>query len=310
MNIQNLKQQAAARLDDHAHRLTLIHSAIAGGVSLLIAAIGYILSVQANTTGGLAGIGSRSMLLTAQTVLSYCFVLLLPFWNLGYIYTSLGFARQKSTTIGSLAEGFRRFQPALRMMILRTALILGICYLCLMASSILYMLSPWSEQLFLSMEQIPMDAATIDMATVESLMPMLIPVYVLFGVLLCVFLVPYLYRLRLTDFLIVDTATGARDAFRRSAKAMKGNRFAFFKLDISFWWYFLLLGVANTVAWGDSLLSLMGIQTGAVGYFACCILSTALQVLITWRFAPLVYTTQALAYQQLTTANEELRIDN
>lgn len=304
MNIKNLKQQAQSRLADNAYRLTLQHSAIAFGASFLVTLIGFFLTRQADGTGGLSGIGMRSILLTAQTVLSYVLVLMMPFWNLGYSYAALGFARQEHREFSCLTEGFRRFFPALRMFLLQTALILGIAYLCLQAATILYMLSPWSDGLFVMAEQLMADPnATVDIATVEALLPLLIPVYVLFAGLLAGFLLPILYRLRLAEFAIVDKAAGARDAFRQSAAAMRGNRFAFFKLDLSFWWYYGLLLLTGALTYGDVLLRQLGIPTGVVGYLLFAALGGAAQLLVMWRFAPYVNTTYATAYNQLRIEN-------
>lgn len=304
MNIKNLKQQAAALPTDNAYRLTLLHSAVAFGANLLVLLIGFVLTRQADNMVGLSGIGSRSVLLTAQTVLTYALVLAMPFWNLGYTYAALGFARREYREFPSLAEGFRRFFPALRMFLLQLALILGVSYLCLQAATVLYMLFPWSDGLFAMAEQLMSDpTATIDAAAVEALLPSLIPVYVLFAGLLAGFLLPILYRLRLAAFALMDKATRARDAFRRSAVAMKGNRFALFKLDVSFWWYYGLLLLTGALTYGDAVLSALGIPIGDMGYLLFSILGGIGQLLVTWRFAPYVQTTVALAYDQFTIDN-------
>ena len=304
MNIKNLKSTARLALTGQAYRLTLQHSAIALGASLLVTLAGFLLTRLGSNTAGLSGIGMRSILLTAQSALSYGVVLAMPFWNLGYCYTALGFARREYREFSSLAEGFRRFLPALRMFLLQAALILGIAYLCLQASTILFMLSPWSDGLFMMVQQLAGDpAATLDAATVEQLVPLLIPVYVLFAGLLAAVLLPILYRLRLAEFAMVDKATGARDAFRQSAIAMRGSRFAFFKLDLSFWWYYGLLLLAGALTYGDTLLDALGVPTGDVGYLLFAALGGAAQLLVTWRFAPYVQTTTAIAYTELTIDN-------
>lgn len=311
MNSKDLKQQAASRLTGNAYRLTLQHSAIAFGASFLVTLIGFFLTRQADGTAGLSGIGMRSLLLTVQSVVSYGVVLLMPFWDLGYSYTALGIARREHRDFSSLAEGFRRFFPAMRMFLLQTVLVLGIAYLCLQAATIVFMLSPWSDGLFAMAEQLMADPnATVDMATVEALLPMLIPVYVLFAALLAGFLLPILYRLRLATFAIVDKATGAREAFRQSAAAMRGKRFAFFKLDLSFWWYYGLLLLAGVLTSGDVLLASIGIPTGDVGYLLFTALGGVAQLLVMWRFAPYVSTTYATAYNQLIMDNGQLRIEN
>ncbi len=299
MEIKQLKSRARQILPANAPHLTLMHTAIALGASLLVTVISFLLSRQLNNTGGLAGIGSRSLLTTAQTVLTTGITLLLPFWNLGYTYTALGFSRGEPGNPADLAEGFRRFRPAFRMLLLRTLLTVGIVFACLQVASILFILSPLSNRTMEMMDQLlaQTDPTQLqDPAVMEALAMTMLPAYLLSGALFLAVGVPLLYRFRLTDFAIMDKATGGRDAFRVSLTAMKNRRLAFFRLDLSFWWYYLLQAAAAMVAYGDFLLPI----NGDVAFFLCCGASLAAQLLITWRFAPQIQTTYATAYRELT----------
>ena len=77
---RGLKQWAAQRLDqaDNARRLVLIWSVASAVISLLASFLSFLLDTQIEQTGGLSGIGLRSVLTTAQSLLSMstcCFYL-------------------------------------------------------------------------------------------------------------------------------------------------------------------------------------------------------------------------------------------
>ncbi len=312
MNIANLKHQSGQILATHGgnfFRLTLIHSAITLGISTLVTILNFLLSRQIANTTGLSGISTRTTLTAMQTMLSLGLSAALPFWDMGILRVALLTTRGQTPSVSTLPEGFRRFGPVLRTFLLRLLLIFGVGFACLQAASILFMLSPLSYRTMEVMEQLlaQMDASQLqamDPAAVEALLPTLIPVYVIFGALLCGILVPLLYRLRLLDFAIMDTAPGARAALRQSIVRMRGNRLAFFRLDLSFWWYYGMQILAAALAYADILLDWLGVPIhGDVAFFLFYFLSLAAQLLLTWQFAPRVLTTCALAYEELQAAN-------
>ena len=75
-----------------------------------------------------------------------------------------------------------------------------------------------------------------------------------------------------------------------------------FKLDLSFWWYFLLAGLSAAVNYGVLLLDLVGVSlpvsdnVAAVLFF---LLSTALDFAVIYRFRSKLEVTYALAYNSL-----------
>ena len=104
---QGLKRLAAERLGKapQAKRIVLIWAGVSALASLLVSFISFLLDARIEDTGGLAGIGLRSFLETAQTLLSLANMLLAPFWSLGYIACVLGFAQEQETHSRSLLEG-------------------------------------------------------------------------------------------------------------------------------------------------------------------------------------------------------------
>ena len=101
-------------------RIILIHTLVSLGVTFLLGAISFALERQISNTGGLSGLGLRSVLSTAQVVLQIAQMALLPFWEAGYYWATLKMARREDVQPGSLLEGFRRFGPYLRLTLLRS----------------------------------------------------------------------------------------------------------------------------------------------------------------------------------------------
>ncbi len=303
MNIKQLKQDAAQALrtaPNDPYKLTLLHTAITSGASLLVMLISYVLSLQINSTGGLAGIGTRSALASAQTLLSMVLTCLTPFWSIGYIHAALRFARREDTAFPTLLEGFRQWGKVLRLLILRFLIFSALTILCLQVSSLLFAFTPWIDPAMQAMEQLIAANVQSETAIMEAMLPTLIPLYIIFGILLCVVLIPVFYRLRLAELALTDGAPGARASFRISSLLSRGKRLFLFRLDLSFWWYYLGLLLCAGISYSDVLLSLLGINlTGDVWMLLFSTLSILAQLLFFWHFAPFVNTTVATAYDRL-----------
>lgn len=311
MNIRNLKSTAAEHLSAATYsprRLALLHTGAAVALSLLLTVVDFILSKGMENTGGLSGIGMRSILATAQTVLMMAGAVALPFWDYGFYRASLNIARRESAAPVTLLTGFSRFGAVLRLLLLRALLCIGVSLACVEAAATIFTMTPLSNDFWAQAETIINAGTEVTPEVVQALMPYLTPVYILTGILACVILIPLLYRFRLADLCIMDdNATGALAAMKKSSRLLRGKKLAIFKLDLSFWWYYGLLLLAAALSYGDLLLPVFGIGANdatAMVFSAC---SGALQLLVAWRFAALVHTTTATAYNQL---NGQLTIDN
>ena len=118
----------------------------------------------------------------------------------------------------------------------------------------------------------------------------------LMGLVLLVVMIPLFYRLRLVEYSLMDGQDKAIKNMLVSNMQMRYNCLWMFKLDVSFWWYFLLQGLAAVVAYGDVIL---GVQ-GDVAYWVCFLASAAIQLVLGWKFLPYVQTSYALAYDEIT----------
>lgn len=300
MEIRQLKalareRAASARFD--AKKLALIFTGAAVALSFVMTLISFLLSRQIDSTGGLGGIGTRTLLSAAQMLVLIGGTLVTPFWNLGYTRAALDTVRDGSAEPRTLLEGFRLFFPAVRLFLLQAALITVIFVVGVQAGTMLYMLSPAS---MMAMEVIDGmlaggEAALADPAAVGQLISVFWPMYLLIAIVLLVVLIPVLYRLRLVEFSLVDGMEKALQNMALSNFRMRGSCLWMFRLDVSFWWYFLLQGLAVTLAYGDVIFG-----GGDVAYWVFYLLSAIAQLFIGWAFLPQVQAAYALAYEEIT----------
>lgn len=308
---KDLKQTAASRLSEAGfdpRLLILIHTAVSVGASLLVTVINYILQQQINNTGGLSGIGLRSILATAQSALQLACVVLLPFWEIGMLYAAVRIARKRSAEPADLTAGFRRFGPVLRLNLLRSAVIFAVIMLSVNIGSSIFMMTPLSNPLYDTLLPILEAAAndpafTIDDATLSALFNTMLPLIPIMALTVLLLAVPVFYRLRMADYLIMeDKKTGALEAMLISWRMTKGRAFALFRLDLSFWWFYALQTAAVLLAYGDVIAGALGISLPISSDLAALVfylLYGLAMLALNWRFGSYLQTTYAVAYDTL-----------
>lgn len=268
-------------------KIILIHTGITVAVSLIGTLINFILGQQIQNTGGLSGLGVRSMLSTAQSVLQVLVAVVLPFWEAGYCFATMNMARDKEAAPSNLLEGFRRFGPLLRAFMLQLVIYMVISITCFLISSQIFMMTPLSNPLFEIVESISMDAAMIeselllDEATALAMMDAYTPMLLIFLVVFLVVALIVSYRFRMVNFLLLDhPGMKAMEALRMSGYQLRGHKAALFKLDLSFLWFYVLQTVASLLAYGDYLLALFEVPlpvSAEAAFFGFLILSLICQ---------------------------------
>ncbi|MBE6917754.1 MAG: DUF975 family protein [Ruminococcaceae bacterium] len=264
-NYHELRQSARRSLDAarNPKKIILIHTGIVVLVSLALMLADYLLEQQIGTTGGLSGMGMRSVLETVRSVLQMAQSMVLPFWQMGYLYYTLKLAQGEDVGTAGLTEGFRRFASVLRLKLLM-ALIL---FLVMMASSYLasaiFMFTPFSDPLIEALA--PMMDGTMDpeaMLEAYEALPLsaVLPMMIIFIVCMIALVIPVYYRFRMADLWLMDhPESGARTALFASRKMMRGNCMAVFKIDLHFWWFFVLDLLVTFLCYGDMMLTSLGI---------------------------------------------------
>lgn len=312
LNSQSLKETAASRLSRaccNPRLLTLIHTGVSLAAALLVAAVSFILEQKIGTTGGLSGIGLRSALTTAQSFLQLLLTVLTPFWEIGIVFAAIGLARQRAVRPESLTAGFRRFGPVLRLKLLLLFLCSLLAMPCMYVSAMIFSMTPLSADFQAMMLPILEQAAAagqisqLDPAATEGMLEAIQPMIPIFIVVFLGVLLPLMYRLRLAEYIIMDDAScRALPALIASWQMTRGQAMALLRLDLSFWWFYLLQALTLALAYGDRLLSLLGvslpISDGGV-YFLFYGLYALAELALYWRFGSFLYTTYALAYDTL-----------
>ena len=311
LNPRQLKQQTAQRLSAASYppqKLALLHTGIALGCSLVLTLISYFLNHQVSGTGGLAGIGTRSVLQSIQSILSMGLSVAMPFWEFGFIAAAMGYARQENVGFKDLCKGFRKFGPILRILLLQAMLYMLILVAATQLASILVMITPLGAGMMELVESLSQNAEFMQTgvfpeAMLEPLIRAAIPAYVATGVLFAVAAIPVSYRLRLATYMVLDGQNRALLAMLTSNRAMKGNCIGLFKLDLRFWWYWALQGVCGLLAFGDVLLPLVGVELPFgpdTAMFLFYGLQMAGSLALAWAWRAPVETAYALAYDVIT----------
>jgi len=112
-----------------------------------------------------------------------------------------------------------------------------------------------------------------------------------------------LYPLRLANYLLLDGQTHrAIEAMMVSFQLLRRNLKLLFRVDLSFWWYYVLEGLLLAVCYLDMVLPALGIVLPIEGnllFFLCYVVyllgSTGLEI---WA-GPLLHTTYAGVYAHL-----------
>lgn len=246
---KRIKNEAALRIattPGNHKKLILIYSAIALGAGLLSQAIDFITGRLMENTGGLSGLGTRAILETLNTLFPLAINLLLPLWMLGLMSATLRLCRQERVDTNNLKDGFPRWGVLLRLSISEGLLLFGVAYLTMQIATILFSVTALSRSAmeFLSpfVNDISLlETAMEDPAFMSDLLKKMLPMLIVWGVLLLAVMIPLVYSLRLSYYRIVDEdRPGALRAMGESRKMMKGNKWKLFKLDLSYWWYYLL----------------------------------------------------------------------
>lgn len=311
MEIRNrraLKEYAVQRMEQQQYptrRLTLIHAAVAAILLLATQAVGYALDQGISGTGGLSGMGTRSVLTTVQTVLQYVTNFALPFWEIGFVFAVLSIGRGAQAEPKTLTEGFRRFGPVLRLLLLRMVLYGTLLMACSFFSTMVYFITSSGQEVFRMMLSVALEGGTVDQMylVIGQNLQLILPLYAIVLVVYLLAAAPLFYRFRLADFVIMDVpGTGAFRAMIQSWKLTKKQGVKLFLLDLSFWWYYGLQAVTVLLSYVDLVLLYLGVSLpmdADVLYFVCCVISLAAQVLLFAWAKGKVMTTWAVVYDTL-----------
>ena len=273
-------------------RVILLHTGAMLLLSLLLTVADFLLNQQISATGGLSGMGLRSVLTTIQSLLRLIQLIILPFWQMGYTYYTLNVARRQTAGLPDLLKGFRRWAPVLRLKMLILGLGVLLAILCIQATSILFTLTPWAAPVMAKLEALMSNGNVTDEVLIENLIAIsqdiMVPVLVIFGICFLAGFLFLFFKFRLAELWLMDhPSDGALVALRNSSILMRGNCKAMFKIDLHFWWFYLLELVVTALCYGDVLLSSLGMEMtmDAFGHYLIffCLYIWAQMALYWWK---------------------------
>lgn len=309
-----LRAEGQAALDAAGYspkKTVMVHSGVTVGLGLLLSVLTYLLDMGIAQTGGLGGIGTRTVLETVQSLLETVNMLLLPFWSIGYIRTVLHWTHREPAGLGTLLSGFRFWGPVLRLMFLQGMVYLALGFVGAYAGSAVFMLTPGAQTLLQVVQEMEAAGITDPYAMMESeaylAATAAMAPYCMGAAALVI--APVAYRLRFAQFaLMEEPRMGGLLAMVQSWRLTRKNCLALLKLDLRVWWYHLAGALIAVLGYGDMLLGLAGIELGIsadaamfVFYIAALVCEFGLYV---WRKNQ-VCTVYALAYTQLKAAKPE-----
>lgn len=301
-----LKQGAdrALALAPEAKRLILIFSGASVAVSLLVSLLTFLLDSGIAGTGGLSGMGLRSILSSVQATLSLGVSIAMPFWTMGYVAAVLKLGRRENAETKWLFSGFRRFGPVLRMLLLEVAVYFLLGVLCVNVGTTVLSFTPLIKpymELAMTMDQSML--LQPDQATMLAMMEALRPVILVCGLLYAGAAVVLSYYFRMARYILMDEPkVGAFRAMLGSVAMMKGNCVRLFRMDLSWWWYYILDLLVGAVCLGDLWLPTLGISipfSEDAAYFIFYILGLGLQLALHVSCRNRVEVSYSLAYDSL-----------
>ena len=314
MDIQNTKEIQACslrRLTDapQAKRVVTIYAGVTLGLSALVTLLGLLLDGMMSQATGLSGMGRRTLLSSAQTMLPWVVALITMCVELGYQAAMLRVCRGQYVSPQSLRLGFERFWVLLRCVLLEGLILFGITFGGIYLATMLFMFTPFSSRAVELMTPVLENVTllspemVLDENLYNQLMQAMIPAFVLCAIVVAAAAIPVLYRLRMARFVIIDKpGIGAMAALRESRKMMKGNCLKLLKLDVGLWPYYVGCVLASLLCYGDVLLPMVGIHLpirDTVSYYLFFVLYLAVQFAVYYFLRNPAEVSYAIAYDAI-----------
>ncbi len=304
-----LKKKASNRLQsgNDPKKVVLIYAGIVALSSLVVTVVQDLLDSQISQTGGIQNIGTRSMLTTADTVLTIAQLLLVMCLTLGYTGSMLRIARGQYASPNSLKAGGERIWVLLRtrllQMLIMTAAAFALCFLVVNVCS----LTPLSNRVIAVMGTVSAEELLSNGLALMALYSAMLPIILIYLVALVPLLWYFSCTYRMVDYLLIDRPQlGAFGVLRESRRMMQGNMKMMFRVDLSFWWYYLLQALVSMLIYLNMVLAPFAIGLPPeVLYWGTVVLYLAADFALRYFFSNKVAVTYALFYDSLCPKQEQ-----
>lgn len=304
-----LKKKASNRLQsgNDPKKVVLVYAGIVALSSLVVTVVQDLLDSRISQTGGIQNIGTRSMLTTADTVLTIAQLLLVMCLTLGYTGSMLRIARGQYASPNSLKAGGERIWVLLRtrllQMLIMTAAAFALCFLVINVC----LLTPLSNRVIAVMGTVSAEVLLADDLALIGFYSAMLPIILIYLVTLVPLLWYFSCTYRMVDYLLIDRPQlGAFGALRESRRMMQGNMKMMLRVDLSFWWYYLLQALVSVLIYLNMVLALFAIGLPPeVLYWGTVVLYLAADFALRYFFSNKVAVTYALFYDSLCPKQEQ-----
>lgn len=304
-----LKKKASNRLQsgNDPKKVVLVYAGIVALSSLVVTVVQDLLDSQISQTGGIQNIGTRSMLTTADTVLTIAQLLLVMCLTLGYTGSMLRIARGQYASPNSLKAGGERIWVLLRtrllQMLIMTAAAFALCFLVINVC----LLTPLSNRVIAVMGTVSAEELLSNGLALIALYSAMLPIMLIYLVALVPLLWYFSCTYRMVDYLLIDRPQlGAFGVLRESRRMMQGNMKMMLRVDLSFWWYYLLQALVSMLIYLNMVLALFAIGLPPeVLYWGTVVLYLAADFALRYFFSNKVAVTYALFYDSLCPKQEQ-----
>ena len=227
-------------------KMVAVHTAVSVGAMLLLYLVDLLCGYLMSDMSGLSSMGKMAVLKTIPQVLSLAVSVAQIFFTAGLWHLALQAARGERSSFSRLTAGFFRLGPLFRYHLMLGIFGLLVCALSLNVTPLFAMAIPVPQELQQILQQVDEDtiqsvSELLEMLPLEACLTYFIGVSAVFlavcggaGLLLR-------YRFLMAGYLLMDNkGMGAMAALSISSMITKGNRTNLLKLDLRFWWYYLL----------------------------------------------------------------------
>ena len=317
LHSRRLKERAASMLQPEYRKLVTLHGAVSFGVVLVISLIQLLLSLAMTNESGLDGMGTSAVFSTAKASLGLISGIVLPFWQIGVLHTAIRVTRRQDAEFSHLTRGLQRWGVVLRYYLLLIVLYVGAVMLLSNLIPVLMIFVPIPQALEEAMLSLMSQNITDPMEMIaalpkEQMLAFVLPVSAVFMVIFGAVILHLSYRFRMSQYLLMDDpAMPALPSLLVSNQMTKGHKWSLLKLDISFWWYYLLQAAASALSYGPEILEFAGItlpMSANMAFFLFQALYCAAGMIVVWLFGAYVQTTYACAYDELRTPPQDQTI--
>lgn len=317
LNQRELRQRgaaAAAACPSENRRLVLLYCGVIALLTLGSNGLHLYLDSHIGDTGGLSGLGTRTVLQTVQELLGYINFFFTPFWTAGFLYAMLALVRGRTPGTADLLGGFRRFGRVLGHMAFQFLVLVALVVAAVNVATVIFSYTSLSVEFAEKMGPLLNDpgiltadgAVDLSKIPMDALLSATRPLLILTGIVLAPPAIWLSYCFRMSVYLVMERPISGVRAHFESMRLMRGHKWQMFRLDLSFWWYHLLGLLIAVVGYLDVILTMLGLPLpmDATGMFfltlgAYCVLQTGLFL---WKKCPVdaayVLAYEAIAYPQ------------